>query len=173
MDENNLLPETEPKGSGKTKKVIFLIVICIIGGYIAWPQDKSIPNVTDTPLGLELASLQDSDAGNRNNPGRFDGVDQRNIALGAGGGDVEDKAVYEVGPPRIQGILVGYGTKTDSYGEYLIAFVQTPDKKGYEVDLRDVLQYNLRVPIWWQEGQQISVYGEFVNMYTIRARSIR
>ena len=71
--------------------------------------------------------------------------------------------------------MVGYGSQTDSRGEYLVAYVsKSPLEPGYEVDLRDIIRYELNPPTTWVLDQTVEVYGEVINSpYKIRARSIR
>ncbi len=163
---------------GKSKKMLYVLgVVTLFAIYMMWPSGADESDAVASDLDAELAALQATrDAAAGNPVARFDGTDKRGVAVGGGGDSGQaNSASFETGEPDVVGTLVGYGSQTDSRGEYLVAYIsKSLEEPGYEVDLRDILRYELSPPSVWEIDQVVQVYGSTTNSpYKIRARSLR
>lgn len=160
----------------ENKKMLMVLgAVVVFGGYMLLPSNESVE--TNSELDSQLADLQASrDGGSVDNDAPrakpFDGTDRRGISLG-GGDDVDDPGAFQTGPPLVTGTIVGFGTKTDFAGEYLVAYISVKDTSGYEIDMRDIVGYDTRVPVYLGEGKDVRVYGDFMDDMTIKAQVVQ
>jgi|GEM_PF-4230332 len=162
---------------GQSKKMLYLLGATVLFGvYMLWPSGAEVEEVGTSDLDAELAALQENRGSDSGIDIDYSTVDRRNVELGSSqsSGSRTSGSSYETGTPDISGILAGYGSQTDKRGEYLVAYILVAqDEPGYEIDLRDVLRYDLTPPTIWEVGEPAAVFGTQAGSYKIRARSIR
>ena len=174
MDEN-ITTQTPASTKDNKKLIIALVLVALVGGYIVFGQRNSSTEVgvNNAELDAQLAELQ------RNNPEAssadlsYDGTDQRNVSIGSGGGSEANSSVFRTDSPVVRGVVVGYGTKTDSRGEYLVAYIRVSETEAYEVDLRNITGYSMNRPAFLTEGNIVRVYGTLENGNEIRADAVQ
>ncbi len=155
-------------------KVIIAVFVAIFVIWMLRASQGDDLEFTESDFSAELAQLQAERSKQLAFDSAdlvFDGQDELGISV-TGGGDGSPRA-FETGDPLIVGRLVGFGTKTDAEGEYLLAYVKVAGNVGYEVDLRPMLQYSLEIPPYLQKDTDVRVYGEFVDEHSIRARVVQ
>ena len=156
------------------KKLVVLGAVMVFAIYMLWPTAEETEEA-NPELDAQLDALQEtrSQEGGGGTPPAFDGVDNNNISLGGGSSAGADPGVYQTGRPVVMGEIVGFGTKTDLQGEYLISYISGPEGIGYEIDMRDIVGYTTEQPSYLGEGQVVRVYGEFITETQIKAKAIQ
>ena len=156
--------------------LILLGVVALFGAYMLWPSGGGLP-VEPSPDDSSPSPPPEStpqETGSLGGPRPvFEGTDQRGISISGGGGDINNPGVFQTASPVVTGTLVGFGTKTDLRGEYLISYVRVEDTSGYEVDMRTILGYSTDLPSYLNEGDQVRVYGEFTSEREIKAQAVQ
>lgn len=155
------------------KKLVVLGAVMLFGVYMMWPSGGEVVEESGGELDAQLAALQieRENSGAGGSRPTFEGTDPRGISVSGGGEGAP--GVFQTGSPLVVGVLVGFGTKTDTQGEYLVAYVNVQDTSGYEIDMRDIVGYNTTIPPYLSADQPVRVYGEFTGETRIRADAVQ